>query len=204
MARGDLYKVIAMMLLPYVLFYLSFRVFYGYFLYVMAISTAIMGLAALTLFPELRSFYRFRLVSAAASLLYAALAYLIFYMGWIGVNVLGLQAGVYFIYNVVPDKEFSLLALTVIGLLEEPYWRGFVQQVTVKRYLRTSWLVAPLFYGVVHLVTGDVVLPLAAFFFGLVMSWAAERHGLLTSSLAHVIWLYVILYLVPVIRLPLP
>ncbi|MFP3231878.1 MAG: CPBP family intramembrane glutamic endopeptidase [Acidilobus sp.] len=201
-SRDD-YKTVFLVLLPYLLFYLSFRVFSTYFLYSMAISTFIMALSALALFPSIKGLYTIS-TKVAMAIPFAGLAYLLFYLGWVGTVYLGLSKGVYFIYDIVPRQAFSLLALMIIGLSEEPYWRGFIQKVVVKDRLKLSWPVAALFYGIVHIVTGDLVLPLAAFVFGLVMSWAAERYGLLTSSVAHVLWLYIILYLVPVVRLPLP
>lgn len=197
-------KVAFLFAIPYLLFFLSFRVFASHFLYAMAVSTVIMALFSFELFPEIRSLYRPSIRNVIMSLPFAGLAYLLFYLGWVGTVYLGLSKGVYFIYDIVPRVPFSLLALASIGLSEEPYWRGFVQRVFVEKKLRLKWPFAALFYGLVHIVTGDPVLPLAAFVFGVVMSWAAERYGLTTSSAAHVIWLYVILYAIPVIRLPLP
>ncbi|WP_427972257.1 CPBP family intramembrane glutamic endopeptidase [Acidilobus sp.] len=197
-------KIASLFAIPYLLFFLSFRVFASHFLYAMAASTVAMAALSLKFFPTIRSFYRLSAKNVVMSLPFAGLAYLLFYLGWIGTVYLGLSRGVYFIYDVVPREPFSLLALTLIGLSEEPYWRGFIQRVFVEKRLKLEWPLAALFYGIVHLVTGDLVLPLAAFVFGIVMSWAAERYGLVTSSVAHVVWLYVILYVIPVIRLPLP
>jgi len=53
-------------------------------------------------------------------------------------------------------------------------------------------------YSLVHLVSGMPLLILAAVPVGLVLGFVAEKAGVAASGLGHALWLYAVLYALPV------
>jgi len=101
------------------------------------------------------------------------------------------------------SQIFKLIAtsvtalIPVIGFMEEVYWRGYLQETLLVGKLRVGWVLSTIPYALVHVTSGLVILPLAAWFAGFVLGFTARTHGLPASIIAHVLWLYLVLYLLP-------
>ena len=80
------------------------------------------------------------------------------------------------------------LGATVIGV-GGPEWK--------LQKLRVRWVLSTIPYALVHVTSGLLILPLSAWFAGFVLGFTARTHGLPASITAHVLWLYLVLYLLP-------
>lgn len=179
-----------MIILPWILWYFTFDVFYSHFIYAMALSVSVLGIISLTR-KEVREKYKScNALCILLALLIAIILYFVFYGGNIVSAKLGLEGEVLYVYGLVPKGLLSIFLLALIGVMEEAYWRGLLQQVILEKKLNVSWLFAPLFYGFVHSVSLNLILVVAALIVGLFLSFTAEKFGLIASSIVHVVWIY--------------
>jgi len=128
----------------------------------------------------------------------AAALYVAFLAGGLFAKATGMWWQVEAVYSSVKPGLLQLLGLLVLGVAEEVYWRGYVQGYVVVRALGKRWWLSVVPYSLVHLVSGMPLLILAAVPVGLVLGFVAEKAGIAASGLGHVLWLYVVLYALPV------
>ncbi|WP_243676002.1 hypothetical protein [Vulcanisaeta distributa] len=127
---GTRAKAVAYVILPLVLWPLSFDVFSRYFVYGMALSTLLLGLLSLAWFRgRLRWFRVNTAVVIVLGLLMSGILYVIFVGGYALLKYMGGLAGyVVLVYEMVrggmANAYVISIALVIIGFMEEVYWRG--------------------------------------------------------------------------------
>lgn len=191
--------------LPIALWPLSFIVLHHIFIYAMLSSASI--LAAISLYSYKNSIN----VGAAKKkkeiiifgLAAASALYIIFYAGGILLSSLGLGTSVNLIYRTIyTQSQRGVLAimLALIAVFEEVYWRGGLQGYIKKTRLFKNyvWVVSALYYASVHLLTTNLVLALSALVVGLITSFIANRYGIISSAIAHIIWIEAIVIFLPI------
>ena len=84
----------------------------------------------------------------------------------------------------------GLLLLFVIGPGEEIYWRGFIQNTLSKKMGETKgYIISVLLYAGVHIITGNVMLVIAALVCGIYWGWLYKKEqSLLPVIISHAIW----------------
>lgn len=84
----------------------------------------------------------------------------------------------------------GLLLLFIIGPGEEIYWRGFIQNTLSKRMGENKgYIVSVLLYAGVHIITGNVMLVIAALVCGIFWGWLYKKEkSLLPVIISHAIW----------------
>jgi len=84
----------------------------------------------------------------------------------------------------------GLLLLFVIGPGEEIYWRGFIQNTLSKKMGENKgYFISVLLYAGVHIITGNVMLVIAALVCGLFWGWLYKKEkSLLPVIISHAIW----------------
>ncbi len=194
------------LLLPMILWPLSFIVFRAYFIYSLAASVSLLAIGSFILWrPDIRwSRGRFPLGTLGIGLLGAALLYLLFVGGNIATTAVGLGGDVQNVYGEIYGNQSGIVLvalLALIGVGEETYWRGGLQAVVEKwspAFRKVPWVVSTAYYTGVHLSTLNPVLVGAAFVVGLVTGLVADRAGVGASILTHVIWIEAIVVFFPV------
>jgi uncharacterized protein len=84
----------------------------------------------------------------------------------------------------------GLLLLFIIGPGEEIYWRGFIQN-TLSRKIgeNKGYIISVLLYAGVHIITGNVMLVIAALVCGIYWGWLYKKEkSLLPVIISHAIW----------------
>lgn len=200
-------KDIVFILLPVLLWPVSFILLKSVFIYALLVSTAVLALVSLRWYK--RSIPWKKVKSSAyvvlAGIIGAAVLYLIFYLGNYAVALIGIDklvGNVYqMIYGAVP-KIPLMVVLVFIGIFEEIYWRGALQSYVRKNskfFGHFPWIATTIFYALVHIAALNPILVVAAFFVGLVTSLVAEKYGILSSMLTHIVWIELIVVFLPVI-----
>ncbi len=128
----------------------------------------------------------------------AAALYLVFLAGGVFAKATGMWWQVEAVYSSVRPGALQLAGVFFLGLAEEVYWRGYVQGYVVKRVLGRRWWLSAVPYSLVHCVSGMPLLILAALPVGLIFGLVAEKAGVAASGLGHSLWLYLVLYILPV------
>jgi len=84
----------------------------------------------------------------------------------------------------------GLLLLFVIGPGEEIYWRGFIQNTLSKKLGENKgYIISVLLYAGVHIITGNVMLVIAALVCGIYWGWLYKKEkSLLPVIISHAIW----------------
>lgn len=137
-------------------------------------------------------------------LLSAFLLYLLFFAG----NYLSRKwfdfagsdiAGVYGFKGDAPGIRIALLMLAVIGPGEELFWRGYLQRkLSLKTGKWAGLIIALLLYTGVHILTGNIMLILAAFICGLFWGWLYLKYNsMVINVISHTIWDIVVFLLLP-------
>jgi len=84
----------------------------------------------------------------------------------------------------------GLLLLFIIGPGEEIYWRGFIQNTLSRKMGETKgYVISVLLYAGVHIITGNVMLVIAALVCGIFWGWLYKKEkNLLPVIISHAIW----------------
>ena len=84
----------------------------------------------------------------------------------------------------------GLLLLFIIGPGEEIYWRGFIQNTLSKKLGQNKgYIVSVLLYAGVHIITGNIMLVIAALVCGVYWGWLYKKEkSLLLVIISHAIW----------------
>ena len=93
----------------------------------------------------------------------------------------------------------GILLLFIIGPGEEIYWRGFIQNTLSKKMgEHKGYIISVLLYAGVHIVTGNVMLVIAALVCGLYWGWLYKKEkSLLPVIISHAIWDLIIFVIFP-------
>jgi len=84
----------------------------------------------------------------------------------------------------------GLLLLFVIGPGEEIYWRGFIQNFLSNKFGENKgYIISVLLYAGVHIITGNIMLVIAALVCGIYWGWLYKKEkSLLPVIISHAIW----------------
>ena len=93
----------------------------------------------------------------------------------------------------------GLLLFFIIGPGEEIYWRGFIQKTLSKKLGENKgYIISVLLYAGVHIITGNVMLVIAALVCGIFWGWIYKKErSLLPVIISHAIWDLTIFVLLP-------
>jgi membrane protease YdiL (CAAX protease family) len=188
-------------LLPWPLFLVPFRLASENVILSMALVSTILALTAITFNRTLLELLTLNVRVLIAGLISAIALYLIFLLGHILASSIGLGQQVNLVYSIINVGYLELVLIPVIGFMEEAYWRGYLQETLVVRKLRVNWALSTIPYALVHVTSGLAILVLAAWVVGLVLGFTARTQGLSASIIAHVLWLYLVLYVLPTYRI---
>lgn len=196
------------LLLPLVLWPLSFIVLKSVFIYALAASTAILAALSLILFRKKIVWVRGRskLTVLAFGAAVSIVLYAIFAAGGSVATYLGLGSYVSSVYASIYGSSgagvSTIVLLALIGVFEEIYWRGGLQgyaESNSARFAKAPWIASTAYYTLVHISTLNPILVVAALFVGLVTSLVAYKAGILASMMTHILWIEAIVIFFPVI-----
>lgn len=107
------------------------------------------------------------------------------------------------IYDIRQEGQLYLVTLILLFVTspgEEFFWRGFLQRWAMRRFgAGPGWLAVALLYGAVHLVSGNIMLVLAALVAGLFWGWLYRSTGsLFACIISHALWTVAIFVLFPI------
>jgi len=199
--KGSLTGDLALVLLPWPLFLVPFRLASENLILSMALVSTILALTAITFNRTLLELLTLNVRVLIAGLISAITLYLAFLLGHILASSIGLGQQVNLVYYIINVGYLELALIPVIGFMEEAYWRGYLQETLVVRKLRVNWALSTIPYALVHVTSGLAILVLAAWVVGLVLGFTARTQGLSASIIAHVLWLYLVLYVLPTYRI---
>jgi membrane protease YdiL (CAAX protease family) len=199
--KGSLTGDLALVLLPWPLFLVPFRLASENVILSMALVSTILALTAITFNRTLLELLTLNVRVLIAGLISAITLYLAFLLGHILASSIGLGQQVNLVYSIINVGYLELALIPVIGFMEEAYWRGYLQETLVVRKLRVNWALSTIPYALVHVTSGLAILVLAAWVVGLVLGFTARTQGLSASIIAHVLWLYLVLYVLPTYRI---
>jgi len=125
----------------------------------------------------------------------AVVLYLVFFIGnWLVREVFQFAPenirNVYGFKGSASALRIALLMLLFIGPGEELFWRGFIQGNLAGLMGKTNgFLLAVLFYTLIHLATGNLILILAALAGGIFWGWLYMRYqSMLLNMVSHIVW----------------
>lgn len=193
--------------IPLVIWPFVFIIFEKVFLYAMSIATMFLGLTTILYFKSnlthllIEHNQRSKLKPIFVGLASAFILYIIFLLGGEASYYLGFGSLVLSIYNMILSVNIVILssALVIIGIMEEVYWRGFVQGIFINNNVQYPWILSSIYYSIVHVATFNYILVIAALIVGLITGYTAYRFGLISSIIAHVIWLELVIIIFPVL-----
>lgn len=204
-------KEITFTILPSVFWYISFGLFYKFFVLGILISAVILGFLSIVLFRNYIHWIRIKSTklksiaySTGLGLIGSLILYTIFILGAfflaylnLAFQVEELYSSIYSVISYMKQQILLYVGLIIIGVFEEIYWRGALQEIFGK-YLfdktKEYWVFPSLYYTFVHLPAFNIALIAAAFVIGFVNGFLASKVGILTTTIAHVLWLeYVIM-----------
>ncbi|ADN51797.1 CPBP family glutamic-type intramembrane protease [Vulcanisaeta distributa] len=203
---GTRARDVAYIVLPLVLWPLSFDVFSRYFVYGMALSTLLLGSLSLAWFRDRLRWFRINaVVVIVLGLIMSGVLYMVFIGGYALLKYMGLAGYVVIVYEMVRGmvNAYALsIALVIIGFMEEVYWRGGLQELARGLggiFNGEPWIASMIYYTLVHISTLNPALIAGAFAIGLVDGVLADKAGLTASIITHVVWLELMMVLLPLV-----
>lgn len=193
-------------LLPLVLWPISFILLKSIFIYAMLSSTFILAVFSIAMYKKKIPWNRIGnyILVIMMGIFGAFILYLLFFAGFLGVSALGLNNSVSSVYQMIyggiSNKYALFIMLALIAIFEEIYWRGALQSFMEKHLRALSkmpFIPCSIYYALVHLSTLNIVLVGAAFVVGLVTSVLAYRYGIIASIITHIIWIEAIVIFLP-------
>ena len=189
-----------------VLWYFVFDFPRGIFWAKMAVATPLLAAVSLTqILPRRQGFRALRPRHLLIGIGSAAFLYGIFYAGNILLRILlpgssHMVASVYATGGGLPQWVVALLLLFVTSPAEEIYWHRFVQRTLGERYGRLPAFFATAgLYTLVHVVTLNPALIIAAFVAGVTWGFLFYREGSIAPTvISHALWATTIFVLLPV------
>ena len=161
----------------------------------MALATGILGILSLVMRGPFLLREGFRPKDVLIGVGSAMVLYGVFWVGnWLADAILPFaESQVLDVYELKTHASLLIIGVLmalVIAAGEEMYWLGLVQETATRRWgVRGGWIVSVLAYGGVHIVTGNVMIVVAALVAGVVWSgiYAVERR-ILPLILSHILW----------------
>ncbi len=205
-SRRRLAVLAASLVVAAVLWYFVFDFPRGIFWVKMAVATPILAAISLTqIVPRRKDFRALRPRHLLIGTGSAALLYGIFYAGNVLLPLLlpeshRMVASVYATGRALPHWAVALLLIFVTSPAEEIYWRRFVQRTLGERWGRLPAFFATTgFYTLVHVVTLNPALIIAAFVAGSMWGLVYYREGSIAPTIiSHALWATTIFVLLPV------
>lgn len=198
---GDRTKEVVYVALPALLWPLSFDVLKSHFVYAMAASTLLLGALTLAWFPNrVRWFRASRAVAVLLGVVFAFVMYAVFLGGYAFLALLHLSSYVDVVYATVGGTTggYTLpVALVLIGLMEEIYWRGGLQELARRLLSGEPWVLSTTYYTLVHVSTFNPALVAGALVVGLIDGLLADKVGLAAAAITHILWLELIMVALP-------
>ncbi len=192
-------------LLPLLLWPLTFIVLNTIFIYAMLVSVIILAIISLHIYGRQIKWSNNGIIrTIIIGIIGALILYLLFYIGYYATILLGIQKGVSNVYTMIYGNAPTLIlmpTLALIGICEEIYWRGALQVYVKKKsrfFRKMPWVAGAMYYGLIHLSTLNIVLFAAAIIVGIVTSIIAYKYGILSSIITHVVWIEAIVILFPI------
>ena len=134
----------------------------------------------------------------------AALLYIVFYIGNIITGYIfpfkdAQITSVYSNKTGVSPILIGVLLLFIIGPCEELYWRGFIQKLLSEKLGgNEGYILATALYAGVHIITGNLMLVIAALVCGIFWGWIYKKEkSLVPVIISHAIWDLTIFVLLP-------
>ena len=166
------------------------------------------GLLNLLVFSRDKKFFKIKKITIKQiiiGLISAIILYVIFYVGNIVTGYIFpfKNAQVLSIYSNRSQGNvlwIGLLLFLVIGPGEELYWRGFIQStLSIKFGENKGYVIATLFYAGVHILTGNIMLVIAALVCGIYWGWIYKKQkNVFIVILSHALWDLTIFVLLPI------
>lgn len=135
----------------------------------------------------------------------AVVLYLVFLAGNYFSNLLFSTAeseisGIYAFKGDASRLRIFLLMLLVIGPGEELFWRGFLQDRLMRRFKPIyGFIIATTLYTLVHVLTGNFMLIMAALVAGLFWGWMYYRFKSIAANIiSHIVWDITIFLILPI------
>ncbi len=198
-------KDLAFILLPVLLWPLSFIVLKSVFIYAMLASTFLLAILSISFYRSIIPWKRLsnNLSLIAIGLVGALILSIIFFFGNFAATSLSLHGLVSNVYQMIYGSSNTILlfvTLAVIGIFEEIYWRGALQayiERNAKGLSKIPWAATAIYYALVHVSTFNIVLVAAAAIVGLVTGILAYRYGIIPSIITHVAWIEIVVLFLP-------
>lgn len=205
MIKNDYKYSIFSIVVAAILWYVMFVIKPFNFWIEMSLSIGLLTSIALIIDKNILKIKRITSKQILIGILSAILLYLIFYIGNIVTGYIFpfKDAQVLSVYSNRSQGNplwIGLLLLLVIGPGEELYWRGFIQNTLSTKFGENKgYVMATLLYAGVHILTGNVMLIIAALVCGLYWGWLYKKQkSLLTVIISHAIWDLTIFVLLPI------
>lgn len=192
------------LLIAAILWYLTFVIKPMNFWLEMSLSISLLVLMALWAKKDLFHLGKITLRHIVIGILSAAALYLVFYIGNIltGYLLPFKNTQVLSVYsNKSQGSPFLIgsLLLFLIGPGEEIFWRGFIQNtLSLKIGADKGYLLATLLYAGVHIITGNLMLVIAALVCGAYWGFIYKQEkSLVPVIISHALWDLTIFVLFP-------
>lgn len=208
--RGHrLRRCILGLVLAWVLFSLLFLWGGKHFWLLLSLAAGLLGMTAWAAEPtEMRAEFRPTHVSGIAGtlvlgLISAAILYAVFFVGNLAARTLLPFGGpqieaVYDLGQNTPRSLVAALLITVVGPGEEIFWRGYVQRRLAGSFGDRGIVASVLAYGAAHVLTGNLMLILAALVCGAFWAFLYDRYrSLYVNMVSHGAWAATIFVLFP-------
>ncbi|MGB9728844.1 MAG: CPBP family intramembrane glutamic endopeptidase [Thermoprotei archaeon] len=192
---------------PLIVWPLVFVILRNTFLYSMGLATTFLGLTTVIFFKNdlMRLLInvqdqKSKLESIFIGVVSSFVLYIIFLLGGKISYYLGFENLVLSIYGMVlnTNKIILSIALIIIGIMEEIYWRGFIQGIFINN-VQYPWILSSIYYSMVHIATFNYILVIAALIVGLVTGYVAYQFGIIPSMITHIIWLELVIVIFPIL-----
>ncbi|MFZ8794633.1 MAG: hypothetical protein ACO2O2_12230 [Acidilobaceae archaeon] len=142
MNRGGLMMDLALVLLPWPLFVIPFRLASDNVILSMAFVSTILGLTAITFNRALLGLLTFNFRVLVVGLISTVALYFTFLFGHMLASFIGLGEQDNHVYSMIKVGYLELALIPVIGFMEEVYWRGYLQENLLVSKLRVGWVLS--------------------------------------------------------------
>ncbi|WP_368487547.1 lysostaphin resistance A-like protein [Clostridium sp. BJN0013] len=205
MERNNTKYLFITILIAAILWYVMFVIKPINFWLEMSLSITFLVFISLIIDKKIARVDKITLKNIVIGVLSAICLYMVFYIGNIisGYIFPFKNAQVLSIYSIKTQGNLlwiSLLLIFIIGPCEEIYWRGFIQNTLSKKLGENKgYILTALLYAGVHVITGNIMLVIAALVCGIYWGWMYKKQKSLSSVIiSHAIWDLTIFVLLPI------
>lgn len=171
----------------------------------MSLSILILVSMALTIKKDTLKLGKFKTRYIIVGIASAIILYLIFYAGNIisGYIIPFKDSQISSVYGNKAQGSLAIIGLVlffIIGPGEEIYWRGFIQNLFEKKFGENKgYIIASSLYTAAHLVTGNLMLIIAALVCGFFWGYICKKEkSLISVIISHALWDLTIFVLLPI------